>query len=259
MNPSFSDAIAPVPSPFTTTHWSVVFEAGSEGGPAAAAALEQLCKAYWPPLYVFVRRSGYNRTDAEDLTQAFFEHLLSEQRLVQADPARGRFRTFLLSSLKHFLVNDWRRARRLKRGAGAQHLSFNCDPEEALYAREPATIESPDRIYEWRWATRLLEQALESLGQDYQRAGQNNLFCKIRELVWGDGSDISYASIAAALGLSQGALKVAIHRLRIRFRKRVRDAVAATLPDPKNPDDIEEELGYLQEVLRRGPGDSGVA
>ncbi len=252
MNPESSDTLPPPSSPFTTTHWSLIIKAGSDGGDAADIALEELCRAYWPPLYAFVRRIGNNPNDAQDLTQSFFEHLLSEKRISLADPARGRFRSFLLTSLKRFLVNDWRKANRMKRGAGALHLSFNCDPEEAMYVREPSTDETPETIYDRRWARRLLENALESVGQDYQRAGQGDLFEQIRQLVWGDGSDFGYASIGAKLGLSEGAFKVAVHRLRLRFRQRVRDAVAGTLPDPGNVEEIDAELEYLQKILRNG-------
>jgi RNA polymerase sigma-70 factor (ECF subfamily) len=259
MNPEASDTLPPLSSPFTTTHWSLIIKACGDGGALSERALEELCKAYWPPLYAFVRKSGNNPTDAQDLTQAFFQHFLSEKRFSVADPARGRFRSFLLTSLKRFLVNDWRKATRLKRGSGALHLSFNCDPEEAMYVREPSTNETPETIYDRRWARSVLEHALESVGQDYHRAGQGELFDEIRRLVWGMGSDFGYAVIGPKLGLSEGAFKVAVHRLRLRFRQRVRDAVAATLPDPLNAEEVDAEVEYLQRVLRSGGSNSGVA
>lgn len=259
MNPESSDTIPPISSPFTTTHWSLIIKAGGDSGTVADNALEELCRSYWPPLYAFIRRIGNNATDAQDLTQSFFEHLLSEKRFSLADPARGRFRSFLLTSLKHFLVNDWRKANRMKRGSGALHLSFNCDPEEAMYVREPSTNETPETIYDRRWARRLLEHALESVGQDYHRTGQGLLFEEIRQLVWGAGSEHGYAVIGPKLGLSEGAFKVAVHRLRLRFRQRVRDAVAATLPDPENVEEVDAELEYLQKVLREGGASQDVA
>lgn len=238
-------------SPFVTTHWSLVINAGHAGSASSEAALEQLCRTYWPPLYAYVRRNGHGPEDAQDLTQSFFERLLSESRFRLADPARGRFRTFLLTSLKHFLVNEWKRGQRLKRGAGTIHLSFNCDPEEAFYAREPVDEVTPELLYEKRWALRLLEEAMDAVRADYVRSKQGALFDALRNCAWGDGSGDRYQDAAAPLGLSEGAFKVAVFRLRQRFRDRLRNTIAATLSDPQNQSEVDAELRNLQEVLRR--------
>lgn len=251
MNPGLSDAMPPLASPFATTHWSVVLCAGRSGNAAAEEALEKLCRLYWPPLYAYVRRSGHTPEDSQDLTQSFFERLLSDGRLGTADPRRGRFRTFLLCSLKHFLVNEWRRSQRLKRGSGKVHLSFDCSPEEALFAREPACHETPEVLYDRRWALRILEQAMDALRNDYQRCGQGRLFDEIQSAILGEPCGSSYQVIAERLNSSVGAIKVAVFRLRQRFRERIREAVAATLPDPSNAQELESEIQYLQEVLKR--------
>ena len=250
MNTGLSDAMPPHASPFATTHWSVVLCAGEAGSPAAEAALEKLCRTYWPPLYAFVRRSGHSQADAEDLTQGFFYRLLSEGRFGYVSRSRGRFRTFLLSSMKHYLINEWRRNAREKRGFGAVHLSFNCDPEEALYAREPATSESPERLFERRWATRLIEHVFDTVRSDYARSGQTQVFDAIVPVIWGDVETQKYAEISTQLGTTEGALKVAVYRARQRFRDRIRDAVAATLPDPTDAAEVHAELQHLEEVLK---------
>ncbi len=250
MNSGLSDAMLPHASPFATTHWSVVLCAGQAGSPAAEAALEKLCRTYWPPLYAFVRRSGHSQADAEDLTQGFFYRLLSEGRFGYVSRSRGRFRTFLLSSMKHYLINEWRRNAREKRGFGAVHLSFNCEPEEALYAREPATGESPERLFERRWATRLIEHVFDTVRADYSRSGQTRMFDAIVPVIWGDVETQKYAEIATQLGTTEGALKVAVYRARQRFRDRIRDAVAATLPDPTDAAEVHAELQHLEEVLK---------
>jgi len=250
MNPGLSDAMPPLASPFATTHWSVVLCAGGTGTPEAEAALEKLCRAYWPPLYAYVRRAGHQPFDAQDLTQAFFERLLADGRFGSAERSRGRFRTFLLSSLKNFLVNEWRRSQRMKRGSGSTHLSFNCEPEEQLYAREPSTQESPDLLFERRWATRLLEQAIDAVRSDYLRARQSDLFEAVLPVAWGDFEAKSYSQIATSLGTTQGAIKVAAFRIRQRIRKHIRDTVASTLPDPSNEVELDAEIQHFQDVLK---------
>lgn len=251
MNSALSDALPPMGSPFVTTHWSMILNAGRSGSASSEAALEKLCRTYWAPLYNYVRRHGHSPEDSQDLTQAFFERLLAESRFRLADPARGRFRTFLLTALKHFLVNEWKRGQRIKRGAGAVHLSINCDPEEAYYSREPVDDLTPERVYERRWALRLLEEAMEAVRQDYVRARQGDLFDALRGCAWGEGDGDRYQEIAPRLGLSEGALKVSVFRLRQRFRDRLRDVVAATLRDPQDRFEVEDEIRHLQEVLRQ--------
>jgi RNA polymerase sigma factor (sigma-70 family) len=239
-------------SPFVTTHWSMVLNAARTGTAHAEAALEQLCRTYWAPLYTYVRRKGHSPEDAQDLTQSFFERLLSESTFDRADPTRGRFRTFLLSSLRHFLVNEWKRGQRLKRGAGTIHLSFNCDPEEAFYAKEPVDHVTPEFLYEKRWALRLLEQAMESVREDYLRTQQGAVFEALRGCAWGDGSGARYQDAAQSLGISEGAVKIAVFRLRQRFRERLRETVGRTLPDPQNQYEVDAEIRHIQDVLRGG-------
>lgn len=241
----------PMASPFATTHWSLVLKAGKTGSDHNDAALEKLCRTYWAPLYSYVRRHGHNPEDAQDLTQSFFERLLSEGRFSLADPSRGRFRSFLLTGLKHFLVNEWKRGQRLKRGAGAIHLSFNCEPEEAFFAREPVDAVTPEQVYEYRWALKMLEQAMDAVREDHARANQTELFEGLKGSAWGDGDGGRYQDVAGRLGLSEGAFKIAVFRLRLRFRERLREIVAATLPDPRNRVEVDDEIRHLQEVLRR--------
>jgi len=250
MKRELSDPMTNVASPFATTHWSVVLCAGEAGTPEAEAALEKLCLTYWPPLYAYLRRTGHQPADAEDLTQAFFQRLLSDGRLKTAQRCRGRFRTFLLSSLKNFLVNEWRRTNRLKRGSGSVHLSLDCSPEEEIYAREPATLESPDLLFERRWAKKLVDQALEMVRQDYLRARQVELYEAVMPVVWGDADTKTYSQIAASLGTTEGAFKVAVFRARQRIGDRIRETVASTVSDPSDGYEIDAEMQHLQDILK---------
>ena len=164
---SRQESAAQTAGQFTTTHWSVVLAAGDPRSPQAGEALETLCRAYWYPLYVYVRRRGYGVEDAQDLTQTFFARFVEKGSFELADPARGRFRTFLLHALEHFLINEWKRAHRLKRGGGKPSLSLDADDAEHRYASEPAARLTPERAYEKRWAMTLLEQVLAALRQEY--------------------------------------------------------------------------------------------
>jgi len=243
---SQADGLSPAAAEFVTTHWSVVFAAGKVESPKAAAALEDLCRAYWKPLYAYVRRQGYDTHEAQDLTQDFFARLLEKQYLELADPARGRFRTFLLTSLKRFLINDWKRSSRQKRGRGQQAFSLDGQAEDEDYVFEPAEGVTPERVYEKRWATTLLEHVLSKLQADYESAGMAALFNELKVYVWGEKSGFSYADIAAHLGLSEGAVKVAAHRMRQRFRQLLRAEIANTVADPN---EVDAELQYLFEVI----------
>lgn len=258
MDSRLSDKTIPYGSPFTTTHWSVVLRAGNPDDATSDAALDQLCRAYWPPLYSYVRRAGHTREDAEDLTQAFFARLLADRRIGYANPARGRFRSFLLAGLKNFLVNEWRRSTRIKRGSGAVHLSFNCEREEHLFAREPAIHETPESLFERRWAMRVLEQALELVQADYLRAGQERLFDQLRKVLWAPQSDLTYEEIGRSLAMTEGAVKVAVHRLRLRFRDRLRDVVAQTVADGAPGSEIDEEIDFILKALQPAPPRPGV-
>jgi RNA polymerase sigma factor (sigma-70 family) len=231
---------------FNTTHWSVVLEAGGEFSPEAQEALEKLCRAYWYPLYVHVRRLGWGPEEAKDLTQQFFARLLERKYLKLANPERGRFRSFLLTSLKHFLATEWHKARAEKRGGDQLTISWDgFDPEER-YRHEPAENLTPDRIYEKRWAGLLLEGALNLLRVEYERAGRGADFDQLRNFVWGDGHAGSYAEVAARLGAEEGAVKVAVHRLRKRFREQLRLEVLKTVAAPE---EVDAELRHLRSLL----------
>jgi RNA polymerase sigma factor (sigma-70 family) len=256
MSPGLSDVMLPLASPFATTHWSVVMCARQEGTPAGAHALERLCQTYWPPLYAYVRRSGHSPPDAQDLTQSFFERLLTEGRFGFAERGKGRFRTFLLSSLKHFMVNEWRRSTRIKRGSGLAHVPIDCSTEEDAYVHEPIDRASPEAVYERRWATRLLEEVITALRRDYERTGQGQLFDSILPVMWGDPDGSTYQEVAERVGSSEGAVKIAVHRIRARFRQRIRDAVAATVQNPLDADEVDSELEHLQRVLQHVVGSS---
>ncbi|MHB8520530.1 MAG: RNA polymerase sigma factor [Limisphaerales bacterium] len=230
---------------FATTHWSVVLMAGQSDSPHAAEALEKLCRTYWYPLYVYVRRQGNSPHDAQDLTQDFFSRLLEKNCLAKADRDRGKFRTFLLGSLKNFLVNEWKRAGRLKRGGGLEFLSIDASVAENRFAAEPANESNPDAAYEQRWAVTLIEQVLTALRQEFNAADKTRLFEELSGFIWGDKSAASYAEIAGHLSLTEGTVKVAVHRLRQRFRELLRAEVANTVA---RPEDIDGELRHLIRV-----------
>ena len=232
---------------FHTTHWSQVL-AVREGGPGAAErALAALCETYWMPLYVFVRRKGYNRGEAQDLTQGFFARLLEGRYLEQADPARGRFRTYLLSALEHFLTSEWRREHRQKRGG--HQPAFACDPEAieaAGLVQHAEEAFSPERSYDRHWAMALLNQVLDQLRMEYQRAGKTRYFEVLQPLLTGDDAGVKYRALGESLGITEAAVKVNVHRLRRRFGELLRAAVARTVA---RAEDVEDELRHLLSVV----------
>jgi RNA polymerase sigma factor (sigma-70 family) len=232
---------------FATTHWSVVLAVGQQGSPEAAAALERLCCTYWYPLYVYIRRHGHSVEDAQDLTQQFFTQVLRKGSFGLADPERGKFRAFLLQALRNFLVNEWKRARRMKRGGGVACLSLDLADAEQRYAKEqPSVTITPERAYEKRWAMTLLEQVLADLQREYAQAGHDRIFDELSGLLWGKDTLISYAQIGQRLGMGEGAVRGAMHRLRERYRERLRAEVAHTVRDMR---DVDDELRYLIGVV----------
>jgi RNA polymerase sigma-70 factor (ECF subfamily) len=231
---------------FVTTHWSVVLAAKDKSSPDSAAALEALCRAYWYPLYAFVRRQGHPPCDAQDLTQEFFARLLAKDYLSAAAREKGRFRTFLRVALKRFLANEWERARRLKRGGGQAALPLDTAMGEVRYQAEPGGGLPPDRLYERRWAMTLLEQALGRLRAEHRAAGKTVEFEQLKGVLMAERGAVEYGALAAALGLSEGAARVAAHRLRKRFRQLFRAAVADTV---SGPGEVESELRYLVGML----------
>jgi RNA polymerase sigma-70 factor (ECF subfamily) len=244
-----SQSSSSLPREFTTTHWSVILLAGGAASEDADAALEHLCRAYWYPLYAYVRRQGHMPHDAQDLTQEFFARLLERKYLRLADPNRGRFRTFLLGSLKNFLINDWKKENRDKRGGGQKVLSLDEEMAESRFATEPATVQPPDSLYDRGWAAILLDRAIAALRAEFERAGKLELFEQLKVFVWGEKNALSYAAMAEQLGMTEGAVKVAVHRLRQRYGELLRAEVSQTVATPA---EVNEELRYLVSVIRDG-------
>lgn len=238
---------------FATTQWSAVLAAGGDSSPEAHRALEQLCATYWYPLYAYVRRQGQGVEDAQDLTQQFFARLLERKFFRLADRNRGRFRTFLLTSLKHFLVNEWNKGKREKRGGGHKLISLDEEMAESRFAAEPATAQPPDALYDRVWAAVLLDRALAALRGEFERSGKLDLFERLKSFVWGDKSGLSHGAMAAQLGMTEGAVKVAVHRLRQRYRELLRAEIAQTVTTTV---EIDEELRYLASVIRDGLANS---
>jgi RNA polymerase sigma-70 factor (ECF subfamily) len=220
---------------FATTRWSLVVAARGNS-PAARDALAELCRLSWYPLYAYIRRKGHTHVEAEDLTQEFFTRLLERDDLATVDPSRGRFRSFLLASCNHFLSNQRDRDQALKRGGGRQPLPLDFHDAERRYVAEPGHDQTPERLFERRWALTLLERVLQRLQQDYEDSGKGNLFERLKGQLAGETVG-SYAEAAAELGLTEGAVKVAAHRLRQRYRDLLRDEIAQTLDDPAAVDD----------------------
>jgi RNA polymerase sigma-70 factor (ECF subfamily) len=227
---------------FWTTHWSQVLLAGQPDSTRARQALGNLCQRYWYPLYVFVRRQGQGPEDAQDLVQGFFARLLEKNYLKNADPERGRFRTFLLVALRRFMANEWDRANRLKRGGGRAIVSLDEQDTEERYKAEAVDEMSPEKAYERQWATVVLRRVLEQLEEEFSSAGKERLFTELSTYLGGEPGAGSYAEIAARLGMTEGALKVAVHRLRQRYRELLRMEIANTVASPEEIDDEIREL-----------------
>ena len=247
--PPPEDTATPTAAPrdwFTTTHWSVVLSARDQDSPQAAAALEKLCRTYWYPLYAYVRRQGEREESAKDLTQEFFALLLQKNRLQHVQRAKGRFRSFLLASLKHFLTDEWDKARALKRGGGQGLLSLDDTTAEDRYRLEPVDTMTADKLFEQRWALTLLDQAKARLKAEYTQAGKADLYERLRVFEAADPDTPTYAAVAAQLGLTESAVKSAAHRLRQRYGELVREEVAHTVTGPA---EVDEELRHLIGVL----------
>jgi RNA polymerase sigma-70 factor (ECF subfamily) len=223
---------------FTPTHWSVVLAAAGRADTVHARdALEKLCRNYWLPIYVFVRRQGHNAHDSQDLTQEFFARLLEKNVLASVQREKGRFRSFLLASVKHFLANEWDKARAQKRGGGQVPISIDANLAENSFGMEPADTLTADRIFERRWALALLDLVLRRLREEYTRDGKEKQFNELKSTLTEASRTISHAEIAARLGTSEGAVKVAAHRLRQRYRELLRAEIADTIANPGETDD----------------------
>lgn len=227
---------------FATTQWSVVLAAGDAAGRGSRDALAQLCESYWYPLYAYVRRRVGNAHEAQDLTQAFFAHVLEKQAIGAADPDRGRFRAFLVTALKNFLANQWDKARAEKRGGGRIGLSLDFESGESRYQFEPTDEITPERLFERRWILTLLDRVLESLQAELAAAGRAQQFEQLKGALTGEATAEQYEAAAEALGVSPGAAKQAAYRLRKRYRELFRAEVARTVADEAEVDD---EIGRL--------------
>ena len=227
---------------FATTRWTVVLAAGRRSTPQAEQALEELCRTYWYPLYAYVRRHGHSREDAEDLTQAFFARLLAKNYLEGLRSENGKFRAFLLAAIKHFIANEWDRAHCQKRGGGTLHLSLDWHDAETRYQVEPADHLSPDKLYDRAWAVALLERVIARLNDEIAGDGKAALFNELKPFLMVGKSAIPYAQAGASLGLTEGAVRVAVHRLRRRYRELLREEIRQTL---SNAAQAEEELQAL--------------
>ena len=215
--------------------------AGRRHTPQSDSALEQLCKSYWLPLYSYVRRRGHTKEDAEDLVQAFFARFLAKNYFADLSAERGRFRAFLLASLKHFLANEWDKSQRQKRGGGAATLSLDWQTADTQF-QIAATAEPPDKVFDREWALALLVRVITRLHDECAADGKTKLFEQLRPLLTADKATTSYPQAAAALGISEEAARVAVHRLRKRYRQLLRDEIAQTLSDPAQ---VDEEMRAL--------------
>jgi RNA polymerase sigma-70 factor (ECF subfamily) len=204
---------------FAPTRWTVVLSASDPASPHAATALETLCRAYWYPLYAFVRRRGHSPADAQDLTQEFFAQLLEHNWVARADRQKGRFRSFLLMALKRFLAKEWEKARTLKRGGQVRFVPLQLDTAETRYSRELADTRTPEQTFEKQWALALLESVLSRLRDDYARDGKGALFHALEPCLIGRRETQPYAALAEQLGMTEGAVKMAVSRLRERYRE----------------------------------------
>jgi DNA-directed RNA polymerase specialized sigma24 family protein len=227
---------------FATTHWSMVLAAGGTDSSDAHEALTTLCQLYWYPLYAYARRSGYPGDQAEDLVQAFFMRVLEKNSLRLARAERGRFRSFLLVAFKHFVLNEYDRARAAKRGGGAPIDTLDVSSGEGRYSMEPRDDVTPEALFERQWAQTLIERAQVRLRGVFVRGGNGVLFEHLKDFATGQEDDTSCRAIGAALRMSDGAVRVAIHRLRRRFRDLLRDEIGQTVEDPA---EIDEEVAFL--------------
>ena len=245
--PAPESSSAPAPAGvFATTHWSVVLAAGQDSSPASLAALETLCRAYWYPLYAYVRRRGHGPEDAQDLTQEFFQRLLASDWIARADQNKGRFRTFLVCGLENFLANEWQKARRIKRGGGRELIALDSLDAEERYRLEPPDAASADKLFERRWALTLLDRVLARLQTEMTGSGEGDRIEALRGVLLGEPSTEGYAALAQQAGVSESTVKSWVRRLRHRYRELLREEVAQTV---NSREEVEDELRYLFRVL----------
>src|SRR5213594_669653 len=231
---------------FATTHWSVIVNARAADSSVARQALEKLCQTYWYPLYAFVRRQGHGPHDAQDLTQEFFARLLEKNYLDDVRRERGKFRSFLLASMKHFLANEWDRARAQKRGGTPAHIPIDTQSAETRYGLEPGHDQTPEKLFERRWALTLLDNVLSRLREEFVTAGKAEQFDQLKVALTADKRAVPYTELGTRLGMREGAVKVAVHRLRARYREVLRAEIAHTVSSAA---DVEEEIRHLFAAL----------
>jgi RNA polymerase sigma factor (sigma-70 family) len=237
----------PVRQPvFVTTRWSVVLAAGRNDTTRSTEALARLCQTYWYPLYAYVRRRGYSAYDAQDLTQEFFAHLLEKHSFVSADPNRGRFRSFILTAMNNFLAHEWEKSRAQKRGGGSEMFSLDLAQAEQRYDLEPATFETPDKDFDKKWALALLESVMTKLESEYNGDNKSDLFNALKQTLTGSRESQPYAELAKTLHMNEGAIKVAVHRLRKRYRGLLQSEIANTV---SSSEDVKEEMRHLFTAL----------
>ena len=231
---------------FATTHWSIVLEAGHGKDADGAVALAELCRKYWLPLYAYVRRRVQDANEAQDLTQEFFARLLEKELLAQAAPERGRFRSFLLTAMQNFLTNEWRKSQASKRGGGLRTLSLDFAAGDSKLSFEPGHDWTAERIFERNWSITLLDHVLSQLRGEYEASGKAELFAALRPFISSNRQEGSLAHLAEELKMTAGAVKVAAHRLRKRYRELLRSELAQTVADPA---DVDDEIAWLFSAL----------
>ncbi len=231
---------------FATTHWSMVLKAGEEPSTQANAALDALCRRYWYPLYAYVRRRGYDPEEARDLTQEFFSRLLQRNPLGSLDSSKGRFRAWLMASMKHLLANEWKRGNRVKRGGGMKLISLDDGEAEERYQREPVDDATPEKLFERRWAQALLAQVLERLRLEMEAGGEGSRYAELKGHLVTSGEPSPGPDLAGKLGLSVSGVKSVIHRMRRRYAEMFREEIAQTLSSPA---ELEDEIRHLLAAL----------
>ena len=232
---------------FAATHWTIVLSAarGSET-PRASAAMAELCRTYWYPLYAYVRRRNYDAHEAEDLTQEFFVRLIAKNYLAEVDRQKGKFRAFLLAAMKHFLTNEWHRSQAQKRGGGEMIISLDTNSAENRYRLEPSHNLTPERLFERQWILTVLDRVLVVLQAELAVEGKQAIFDGLKQFLTAERRSANYAQVAGDLGMTEGAVKTAAHRLRRRYRELLRQEIAQTVA---SPEEIDEEIGYLLSCL----------
>jgi RNA polymerase sigma factor (sigma-70 family) len=253
VNPSSGDLIMlegeqspPLPRRFPTTHWSRIAEARDIGSPGTRDALAALCHAYWYPLYLFIRKQGYRAEEAGDLVQEYFVRLLEGQVLDAADRTKGRFRTFLIADCKHFLSHERVKARAMKRGGDRSIFSIDSGDADGRYTSEPSNDKTPEQSFVRAWAITLLESVLARLSSEYDKGGRSKVFERLKDVITVGLDSVPYATIAAELEMSEGAVQVAVHRLRRRYGALLREEISDTV---SNPGEVEDEIRQLFSAL----------